>query len=810
MGNKSSSAHGYGSLEEAQSLQRSNLKRKKTNYDYVFNDDDPRSWLPTDLTKSKLDLLEEKLCPGAPPPTHASNPIPKTSEPSSLGSFYVNRQIEMAPFTFKRSRGQHPEGFETVPKFSIPSLMLQSTSKSSNASSERLPTKMAQGDERRYDKNYKPAWLPDVKPSHARTNLTPDSQAGILRRSRSFFRFKLKRSSSTDRKAAGESRSIQKIHLRSRSVSAHNSVFDSVLGKWKRTYKIENDTVTPEIIYEKRAEPSRDVASGSSSSSYSSGSHAPKKKPSKTSKKPPPKKDPGKGSGPPKKDSHKKPPKPPKKPPKKVQSQEKTSASPQDGGNGGESGGGSKTSGISYHTPPKGSGSKSPSKSDSRGSPAYSNSTSGSATPKGGKGKGGGKKRPPPPPVFISNCCGGGSSKKSALTPADRLENVDIVEELTYCCPTDGGGAGGFTVNGNNDCGWNNNCDYYSCCNDCGGIQPVPKSNNNNSCGNNSNPVKYSRRQRFNFNDGKRRGAGDDCNDGPPYSWQDRPPNPYDEIPVGKNPVATCYDRTQPFDSTVEGHGNLLPSDSGTYFYDAEQRSFVPVLEIETPETPRQEIHDEIIDEEPVLTNIEPIIQPMMQPMFGGCCPCPLPPFCGVMGQPCCINPGGNDSGSDKGGKKGKSKSSKNKDSKNNQSSPNCAPDPGMMGLCGMNMPGLANMGPYGSLIVPQFNYQPPPCPPCQPCCPCAPNCPCCPPAEQRPCCPCPPCQPMSCAPVCFPPYGGYPMSYQDGNKKKKKKDKKKKKGNDSGVQHDAPNNAGTNTHTAYGGGSVSNDDDDE
>jgi len=100
---------------------------------------------------------------------------------------------------------------------------------------------------------------------------------------------------------------------------------------------------------------------------------------------------------------------------------------------------------------------------------------------------------------------GGRARGRSGNPYMDRLRNVDVIEELNYCTP--GGGCGQQCDD--DDCPY----DCFLMCNECGEMEPVPKPEKKACSSNQGSPVKYTRRQRFNFQNGE----GDP--DSPPFPW---------------------------------------------------------------------------------------------------------------------------------------------------------------------------------------------------------------------------------------------------------------------------------------------------
>lgn len=101
---------------------------------------------------------------------------------------------------------------------------------------------------------------------------------------------------------------------------------------------------------------------------------------------------------------------------------------------------------------------------------------------------------------------GGGASSGNAIL--NMLKNVDVIEELQYQVP------GG-------DCGDNNSdseFEYYYRCNECGEMEPCGKGGGGgcgkDGGGKSKKPVVYSRRQRFNFANGRN---VEESEDGPPF-----------------------------------------------------------------------------------------------------------------------------------------------------------------------------------------------------------------------------------------------------------------------------------------------------
>ncbi|CAL8096462.1 unnamed protein product [Orchesella dallaii] len=367
-------------------------------------------------------------------------------------------------------------------------------------------------------------------------------------------------------------------------------------------------------------------------------------------------------------------------------------------------------------------------------------------------------RRCPPLPPCAATCI----TPNCKDMPAQRLRNVDVLEELCYYVP-------GSDPNCAMDC-------YTVDC--CGNVEKISEAD---ACGCNPdccapNPVKYSRRQRFTFNDNDGRSNTD--------------PWPFDGSCGGAGasngrrasncghgdgaPKNTCcgggggsgrqytYCPEEPIDCS-----DMLPPDSGVYYFDRDRRAFVPEKDLPKPpavierevKVPDVEEYEFLEEENPCPPPQKPTIQPVVQPIImpgGGGPICPPP-----------CNP--------------------------------CPPQP-----------------PQYSQCPPQYNPCPPQCNPCPPQCnPCAPQCnpcaqqcnpcgnscaPCCNPCNPccNPCNPCMPCGPMNpfmnmCGgvlPMVIPmcpqqpaSFGGGPLPPPPpfpfpppflGKKKKKKKSSKK------------------------------------
>ncbi|ODM92468.1 hypothetical protein Ocin01_14213 [Orchesella cincta] len=386
-------------------------------------------------------------------------------------------------------------------------------------------------------------------------------------------------------------------------------------------------------------------------------------------------------------------------------------------------------------------------------------------------------RRCPPLPPCAPTCMTPPSCKDM---PAQRLRNVDVLEELCYYVP-------GSDPNCAMDC-------YTVDC--CGNVEKISEADPCGCCNSECcppNPVKYSRRQRFTFNDNGGRSNTD--------------PWPFDGSCVGgggggmsNNGRRSCgngghgdgaapqnlccaerggagggrqytYCPEEPIDCS-----DMLPPDSGVYYFDRDRRAFVPERDLPKPpqvierevKVPDVEEYEFLEEENPCCPPEKPTIQPVVQPIImpgggGSACPPPCNP-CPPQYNPC-------------------------PPPQYNSCPPQCNPCAPPCNPC------QPQCNPCGNSCAPPPCCNPcnsckPCCAPCNPCCnPCNPGC--------NPCNPCMPCGPMNpfmnmCGgvlpmviPMCpqqpAPTYGGglpppppfpFPPPFL-GKKKKKKKSRK-------------------------------------